>query len=59
VADVSGRRLGKFAGLDQPPTLIARALPLAELTAMRVLWRDTGSGSPTRLDRNNGYLVCL
>lgn len=59
MADVSGRRLGKFAGLDQPPTLIARALPLAELSAMRVLWRDTGSGNPTRLDRNNGYLVCL
>ncbi|WP_244610558.1 AraC family transcriptional regulator [Microvirga pakistanensis] len=59
MADVSGRGLGKFAGLDQPPTLIARALPLAELSAMRVLWSDTGSGNPTRLDRNNGYLVCL
>jgi len=59
VAEASRQRLGKFAGLDQPPTLVARALPLAELTAMRVLWRDTGSGNPTRLDRNNGYLVCL
>lgn len=46
-------------GLDQPPTLVARALPLAELMATRVRWSDAGSGNPSRIDRNNGYLVCL
>ena len=50
---------GKFVGLDQPPTLVARALPLAEFTATRVRWSDSGSGTPSRFNRNNGYLVCL
>jgi AraC-like DNA-binding protein len=59
MAGHSGHRLDKFVGLDQPPSLIARALPLAELMATRVRWSDNGSGNPSRFDRNNGYLVCL
>lgn len=59
MAEASGERLGKFVGLDQPPTLVARALPLAEFTATRVRWSDSGSGTPSRFNRNNGYLVCL
>jgi AraC-like DNA-binding protein len=59
MGELSGRRLDKFVGLDQPPTLIARSLPLAELMATRLRWRDHGSGNPSRFDRNNGYLVCL
>jgi hypothetical protein len=52
-------RLGKFVGVDEPPTLISRPLPLAELMATRVRWSDAGSGTPSRFDRSNGYLVCL
>lgn len=59
VAEEFEQGLDKFVGLDQPPTLIARALPLAELMATRVRWSDDGSGNPSRFDRNNGYLVCL
>jgi len=59
MADASEQRLGKFVGVDQPPTLISRVLPMAELIATRVHWSDSGSGTPSRLDRNNGYLVCL
>jgi len=54
-----GQRLGKFVGLEEPPTLMARALQYAEFTATRLRWQHTQSGTPTRFDRNDGYLLCL
>lgn len=59
MAEATGRRMEKFVGLDQPPTLVARPLPLAELMATRVRWSDDGSGYSCRFERNAGYLVCL
>ncbi len=54
-----GQRLGKFVGLEEPPTLMARALQYSEFTATRLRWQHTQSGTPTRFDRNDGYLLCL
>lgn len=54
-----GHRLGKFVGLDEPPTLSVRALQYAEITATRLRWQYPASGVPTRLERNNGYLLCF
>lgn len=56
--DDEGPRLGKFVGLDQPRTLVTRTLQKAELSATR-LEGSFVSGTPVRLDRNDGYLVCL
>ena len=53
-----GPRLGKFAGFEQPQTLILRTLQQADLSATR-LRGSFVSGTPVRLDCNNGYLVCL
>ena len=46
-------------GLEEPATLTVRALQYAELTATRLLWRYDQSAIPTRLERNDGYLLCL
>lgn len=54
-----GQRLGKFVGLDQPVTLVARALQSAELFATRLRWQDTPQGNPTCFARMDGYLVCV
>lgn len=54
-----GHRLGKFVGLDEPPTLSVRTLQYAEITATRLRWQYPASGVPTRLERNNGYLLCF
>jgi AraC family transcriptional regulator len=51
-------RLGKFAGFEQPQTLILSTLQKPELSATR-LRGSFVSGTPVRLDRNKGYLVCL
>jgi AraC family transcriptional regulator len=53
-----GPRLGKFAGFEQPQTLILRTLQRSELSATR-LRGSFVSGTPVRLDCNDGYLVCL
>ncbi|MBU2145794.1 MAG: AraC family transcriptional regulator [Alphaproteobacteria bacterium] len=54
-----GQRLGKFVGLDQPVTLVARALQSAELFATRLRWEDSPEGNPTCFARMEGYLVCV
>lgn len=58
VSDEGGPRLGKFVGFEQPQTLIVRTLQQSELVATR-LRGSFASGTPVRLDNNNGYLVCL
>jgi hypothetical protein len=59
MSDRSGYRLGRFVGLEEPPTLTTRALQYAELTTTRLRWQNTPAGIPTRLDRSDGYLLCL
>jgi AraC-like DNA-binding protein len=54
----AGPRLGKFAGFEKPQTLILRTLQQSELSATR-LQGSFVSGAPVRLDRNDGYLLCL
>lgn len=55
-----GHRLGRFVGLEEPPTLAVRVLQDTELTATHLRWHnDTQSGTPTHLERNDGYLLCL
>ena len=59
LSDKSGHRLGRLVGLEEPPTLTTRALQYAELTVTRLQWQNTQSGIPTRLERSQGYLLCL
>ena len=58
MSEGEGPRLGKFAGFEQPQTLILRTLQRSELSATR-LRGSFVSGTPVRLDCNDGYLVCL
>lgn len=51
-------RLGKFTGFEQPQTLILNTLQQSALAATR-LRGSFVTGTPVRLDRNNGYLLCL
>lgn len=54
-----GRRLGRFVGLEEPPTLSTRTLQYPELTVTRLRWQKSQAGIPTRLERGHGYLLCL
>lgn len=58
MSDNAGPRLGKFTGFEQPQTLVLRTLQRSEFAATR-LRGSFVSGTPVRLDRNNGYLLCL
>ena len=58
MSDEAGPRLGKFTGFEPPQTLILHTLQRSELAATR-LRGSFVSGTPVRLDCNNGYLLCL
>jgi AraC family transcriptional regulator len=53
------RSVGRFVGLEEPPTLSTRFLQLAEIVGSRLCWNGSESGAPVRMDRSKGYLVCL
>jgi AraC-like DNA-binding protein len=59
MSDESREGLGRFVGLEKPSTLQVRALQSAEMSATRLRWNGSDDGNPTRLERNDGYLVCL
>ncbi|PDT52528.1 MULTISPECIES: AraC family transcriptional regulator [Sinorhizobium] len=54
-----GQRLGRFVGLDQPPTLTTRYLQLAEISGSRHCWDGSEAAAPVRMETSNGYLLCL
>lgn len=54
-----GQRLGRFVGLEQPRTLTTRFLQMAEITGSRLRWDESGTGAPVRMERTDGYLLCL
>lgn len=58
MSDEEAPRLGKFAGLEQPQTLDLRVLQRSALSATR-LRGSFLSGTPVKLDCNNGYLLCM
>ncbi len=53
------RSVGRFVGLEQPRTLTTRFLQLAEITGSRLRWTGSDTGAPVRMERRNGYLLCL
>ncbi|WP_244919739.1 helix-turn-helix domain-containing protein [Rhizobium grahamii] len=54
-----GRSIGRFVGLEQPRTLSTRFLQLAEVTGGRLRWNEPENEAPVRMERSNGYLICL
>ncbi|KXF75787.1 transcriptional regulator [Paramesorhizobium deserti] len=59
MANEIGRSLGRFVGLEQPRTLSTRFLQLAEITGTRLRWNEPENEAPVRMERSNGYLLCL
>lgn len=59
MTETFGRRPRNFVGLEQSPTLAVRALQTAEVTASRISWSESDSGTPFRFERKAGYMVCL
>jgi AraC-like DNA-binding protein len=53
------RSVGRFVGLDEPRTLSTRFLQLAEIVGSRVRWDGPDAGAPVRMEKRNGYLICL
>jgi len=54
-----GRSIGRFVGLEQPRTLSTRFLQLAEITGSRLAWAEPENEAPVRMERHDGYLICL
>ncbi|MDQ0564321.1 AraC-like DNA-binding protein [Rhizobium mesoamericanum] len=54
-----GRSIGRFVGLEEPRTLSTRFLQLAEVTGGRLRWNEPENEAPVRMERSNGYLICL
>jgi AraC family transcriptional regulator len=53
------RSIGRFVGLEEPRTLSTRYLHLAEIVGSRLQWDVPGAGHPIRMERREGYLICL
>ena len=53
------RSVGRFVGLEQPRTLSTRFLQLAEIVGTRLRWDAADAGAPVRMERRDGYLICL
>jgi len=53
------RSVGRFVGLDEPRTLSTRFLQLAEIVGSRVRWDGPDAGAPVRMEKRDGYLICL
>lgn len=53
------RSVGRFVGLEQPRTLSTRFLQLAEIVGTHLRWDGVDTGAPVRMERRNGYLICL
>jgi AraC-like DNA-binding protein len=53
------RSVGRFVGLEQPRTLSTRFLQLAEIVGTRLQWDGVDAGAPVRMERRDGYLICL
>ncbi|EHK54085.1 putative transcriptional regulator [Mesorhizobium alhagi CCNWXJ12-2] len=53
------RSVGRFVGLEQPRTLSTRFLQLAEIVGTRLRWDGVDAGAPVRMERRDGYLICL
>jgi AraC family transcriptional regulator len=51
--------VGRFVGLEQPRTLSTRFLQLAEIVGTRLRWDGAEAGAPVRMERRDGYLICL
>jgi AraC family transcriptional regulator len=59
MGDEIARSVGRFVGLDEPRTLSTRFLQLAEIVGSRVRWDQPDAGAPVRMEKRNGYLICL
>jgi AraC-like DNA-binding protein len=53
------RSVGRFVGLDEPRTLSTRFLHLAEIVGSRIRWDGADAGDPVRMEKRDGYLICL
>jgi len=51
--------VGRFVGLDKPRTLSTNFLQLAEIVGTRLRWDGAGDGDPVRMEKRDGYLICL
>lgn len=53
------RSVGRFVGLEQPRTLSTRFLQMAEIVGTRLRWDGADAGDPVRMEKRDGYLICL
>lgn len=53
------RSVGRFVGLNEPRTLSTRFLHLAEIIGTRIRWDGADAGDPVRMEKRDGYLICL
>ncbi|WFU49467.1 helix-turn-helix transcriptional regulator [Sinorhizobium terangae] len=54
-----GERLGDAVGVEAPPTILVQRLQRTDFAATRVSWDKRESGRLGRIERDDGYLVCL
>ncbi|MDK1386235.1 AraC family transcriptional regulator [Sinorhizobium sp. 8-89] len=54
-----GQRLGESVGVEAPPSISVQRLQRTEFAATRVSWDKREGDGAGRIERENGYLVCL
>ncbi|WP_331374666.1 helix-turn-helix transcriptional regulator [Sinorhizobium chiapasense] len=54
-----GERLGEAVGAESPPSILVQRLQRTDFAATRVSWDKRESGRLGRIEREDGYLVCL
>ncbi|MDK1373306.1 MULTISPECIES: AraC family transcriptional regulator [unclassified Sinorhizobium] len=54
-----GERLGEAVGAEAPPSILVQRLQRTDFAATRVSWGKRESGRLGRIEREDGYLVCL
>ncbi|WEX86744.1 AraC family transcriptional regulator [Sinorhizobium garamanticum] len=54
-----GKRLGEAVGVEAPPSISVQRLQRTDFAATRISWDKRESGRLGRIERDDGYLVCL